>query len=217
MTMQFGFAAALHDNAASLSISQNGPQLIIEETDAPRSTLSIVAGVAFAFSFLAFGLFVVSWEMDAASEALRFPVAGLFALFGLGLLWLMIRRKKTIRRLIADSETQIVEYGQMVAGQHDDWQYQKKGAFDYRHAERFDTGYVDHSEPGADQSLTGLYVKGPDGPRGGLLVMGALYEIEIAVDYIYRHMNDAPQGDGGFGSKDNKLPLSFVPQNRKAD
>ncbi|MEP2102623.1 MAG: hypothetical protein ABJP02_03620 [Parasphingorhabdus sp.] len=217
MTMefgQFGFQAALHDSASSLSISQDGPRLIIEEADTPPSKISLIAGIAFALCFVAFGLFVASWEMDVVSEPLRFPVAGIFALFGLGLLWLVISRKNRIRRLIADSETQTIEYGQMVAGKNDDWQYQPKGFFDYRHAERFDTGYVDHTAPGAEQTFTGLYVKVPDGPRGGLLVMGALYEVEIAIDYIYRHMNDAAQSDHIFGEEKIGLPRSFIPQNK---
>lgn len=214
MTMHFGFEAALHDDAASLSIFEDGSRLIIEETDAPPSMASLIAGMAVAISFVAFGLFVASWEMDAASEPLRFPVAGLFALVGLGLLWIVINRKSSIRRLIADSASQTIEYGQLAASKNDHWLYQKKGAFDYRSAERFDTGYVDHSAPGAERTFTGLYVKAPAGPRGGLLIMGALYEIEIAIDYIYRHMNDAPQGDSDFSKGDHSLPRSFVPQNR---
>ncbi len=217
MTIQLGkfdFEAALHDDDATLSISQNGPRLIIEENDVPPGLVSLIAGLTFALSFIAFGLFVISWEMDAASEPLRLPVAGLFALVGVGLLWLTLSRKNNIRRLIADSDTQTIEYGRMVAGKNDDWNYQEKGVFDYRRAERFDTGYVDHTAPGAERTLTGLYVKAPDGPRGGLLVMGALYEIEIVIDYIYRHMSDSTQAGNKFDSKGNSLPRSFVPQNR---
>ncbi len=217
MTIQLGkfdFEAALHDDDATLSISQNGPRLIIEENDVPPGLVSLIAGLTFALSFIAFGLFVISWEMDAASEPLRLPVAGLFALVGVGLLWLTLSRKNNIRRLIADSDTQTIEYGRMVAGKNDDWNYQEKGVFDYRRAERFDTGYVDHTAPGAERTLTGLYVKAPDGPRGGLLVMGALYEIEIVIDYIYRHMSDSTQAGNNFDSKGNSLPRSFVPQNR---
>ncbi len=214
MTVQFGFEAALHDDAASLSMSQDGSRLIIEETDAPSSMVSLIAGMGFAMSFMVFGLFVASWEMDAANEPLRFPVAGLFALVGLGLLWLMISRKNGIRRLTADSASQTIEYGQLVASKKDRWLYQKKGVFDYRNAERFDTGYVDHTAPGAERTFTGLYVKAPAGPRGGLLIMGALYEIEIAIDYIYRHMTDTPQKESNFGKGGNSLPRSFVPQNR---
>ena len=213
MTMQFGIEAALHDDSASLLISQDGTRLIIEENSAPPSMVSLIVGVVFALSFLAFGLFVASWEIDPASEVLRFPVAGLFALIGLGLLWAVISRRKTIRHMTADSQNQTIEYGQLVAGKKGDWRYQKKGIFDYSKADRFDIGYIDHTEPGAEQTFTGLYVKTPDGPRGGLLVMGALYEIEIAIDYIYRHMNDAPQ-NGNFGDEGNSLPRSFVPQNK---
>ena len=214
MTVQFGFEAALHDDAASLSISQDGPLLIIEETDAPPSKASLIAGMAFAISFIAFGLFVASWDMDAASEPLRFPVSGLFALVGLGLLWLVVSRKNSIRRLTADRASQTIEHGLLVADKPDSWLYQKKGAFDYRSAERFDTGPIDHTAPGAERTFTGLYVKALGGPRGGLLIMGALYEIEIAIDYIYRHMNEAPQNESNFGKGSNSLPRSFVPQNR---
>ncbi len=214
MNMQFGFQTALHDTAASLAISQDGPCLIIEEVDAPPSTASLIAGLAFALSFVAFGLFVASWEMEPASEPLRFPIAGLFTLIGAGLLWLAISRKKTIRRLIANCDAQTVEYGQMVPGKNGDWQYRKKGVFDYHQTDRFNTGYVDHTEIGAEQTYTGLYVRAPDGPRGGLLLMGALYEVEIAVDYIYRHMNENAQHGSNFGDGANRLPRSFVPLNR---
>ncbi|GAA0478719.1 hypothetical protein GCM10009096_20840 [Parasphingorhabdus litoris] len=216
MTMQFGhfgFQAVLHDNAASLSIVQDGPHLIIEETDRPPSKMSLIAGIAFSMCFVAFGLFIVSWELAPASEPLRFPAAGLFALIGLWLFWLVIGRKKTIRRLIANREAQTIEYGQMVAVNKDDWQYRKKGVLDYRDAERFDTGYVDHSAPGADLVFTGLYVKATNGPRNGLLIMGALYEIEIAIDHIYRHMNETVESGGSFGEGKIGPPRSFVPQN----
>ncbi|WP_108811773.1 hypothetical protein [Sphingorhabdus sp. Alg231-15] len=214
MDMQFGFQTALHDTAASLAISQDGPCLIIEEVDAPPSTVSFIAGVAFALSFVAFGLFVASWELEPASQPLRFPIAGLFTLVGAGLLWLAVSRKKSIRRLIANCDTQTVEYGHMVAGKKDSWQYRKKGVFDYHQTDRFNTGYVDHTEIGAELTYTGLYVRAPDGPRGGLLVMGALYEVEIAVDYIYRHMNETARRESNFGDDANSLPRSFVPLNR---
>ncbi len=211
---QFGFEAAWHDDDATLSISQDGPRLIIDENAAPPGMVSLMAGFAFALAFIAFGLFVITWDMDAASEPLRYPVAGLFALVGLGLLWLMLSRKNNIRRVIADSDTQTIEYGRIVAGKNADWNYRQKGVFDYRRAERFDTGYVDHTAPGAERTLTGLYVKAPEGPRGGLLVMGALYEIEIVIDYIYRHMSDSAQAGNDFDDQGNSLPRSFVPQNR---
>lgn len=211
---QFGFQASLYDDQASLRILQDGSRLIIEETSAPPRFATKFAGTVFGMMFLGFGLFIAFASMTAASEVLRVPAAALFALIGLGIIGLVLRQKKSIRRLVADNSANSIAYGNIRTDVPEHTDFQPKGTLDFQTITRFDTGSVDHSAPGAERAFTGLYVQAPDGPRGGLLVMGALYEIEIAIDYLYRHMNDGPAGVSNFADQETRLPRSFVPQNR---